>query len=642
MFSNEETIWTNQILFQHRDVDFNTNSSIDASISISTQDLKTFSNPFINLSITGLNDKKRRSCSLNLELASSVLTAFNKLDEQVEKYFDKGDFEIVKKVSNKELQIAFKRSKVDPKQKCVLISIVLNQSDFGRIILDFEAAKLLFKSFESLYDKSIAVELSNRCLLGALFDKLEEVDRSIKSLPSLIGVINNIPKQVEQEAITAPGYEELDKYIGGSDMSNIKIPELDGVIKAEGSQTIHSELINNVLKGDVTNIESLIHSSYVMDKPILTIIDSINHGPINVEDGFDFLPGISDIELKSALYVSKILFSFSFQNYTLNGTSLPLGTPLIMFRPDSSRVKELNMEIALDLLLIVSYVRALKERLAEKVEDANLNKTVIYYALRCFTDILIFSFFDANSKDTVKSMIERNFKFHKNSGFFKKYDDLLQRHNCSQITQEDILKFVEGVFSRLVQKMYICELQDFMCSKGELVLASNNSLNLEQITKEVVKLEVAEKLGADFTKEEELGKYVDVSTVPKDILNLFSNPKGRKLIDRKRETPIFKYVKKYEEEVPESIRADFMKYISEISSSASNYDFKRSAFPIDQLGEHVVKGLYEYNESSKKESYTDFYMRAEECMLSKDLIITKEKSESVPSGKTVDWSSLTK
>jgi len=190
--------------------------------------------------------------------------------------------------------------------------------------------------------------------------------------------------------------------------------------------------------------------------------------------------------------------------------------------------------------------------------------------------------------------------------------------------------------------MYICELQDFMCSKGELVLASNNSLNLEQITKEVVKLEVAEKLGADFTKEEELGKYVDVSTVPKDILNLFSNPKGRKLIDRKRETPIFKYVKKYEEEVPESIRADFMKYISEISSSASNYDFKRSAFPIDQLGEHVVKGLYEYNESSKKESYTDFYMRAEECMLSKDLIITKEKSESVPSGKTVDWSSLTK
>jgi len=640
MFSNEETIWTNQILFQHRDVDFNTNSSIDASISISTQDLKTFSNPFINLSITGLNDKKRRSCSLNLQLVSSILTAFNKLDEQVEKYFDKGDYEIVKKVSNKELQIAFKRSKIDSKQKCVLISIVLNQSDFGRIILDFDVAKLLFKSFEALYDKSIAVEISSRCLLGALFDKLEEVDRSIKSLPSLIGVINNIPKQVEQEAITAPGYEELDKYIGGSDMSNIKIPELDGVIKAEGSQTIHSELINNVLKGDVTNIESLIHSSYVMDKPILTIIDSINHGPINVEDGFDFLPGISDIELKSALYVSKILFSFSFQNYTLNGTSLPLGTPLIMFRPDSSRVKELNMEIALDLLLIVSYVRALKERLAEKVEDANLNKTVIYYALRCFTDILIFSFFDANSKDTVKSMIERNFKFHKNSGFFKKYDDLLQRHNCSQITQEDILKFVEGVFSRLVQKMYICELQDFMCSKGELVLASNNSLNLEQITKEVVKLEVAEKLGADFTKEEELGKYVDVSTVPKDILNLFSNPKGRKLIDRKRETPIFKYVKKYEEEVPESIRADFMKYISEISSSASNYDFKSSVFPLEQLGEHIIKGIYEYSESSKKESYTDFYMRAEECTLSKDLIITKMRTEQPR--KTIDWGSLTK
>lgn len=178
-----------------------------------------------------------------------------------------------------------------------------------------------------------------------------------------------------------------------------------------------------------------------------------------------------------------------------------------------------------------------------------------------------------------------------------------------------------------------------MHSKGDLVLASNNLLNVEQITKEVVKLEVAEKLGADFTNLEEIGRYVDLGTVSKDIVKIFSGPK-EKLIDRKRETPITKYVKKYEEEIPESVRSGFIKHVSEISSSSSNFDFKKSIFPVEQLGDHIVKGLYEYNQSSKKEAYNNFFMRAEECMLSKDLIITKMKTEETP--KTIDWDSLTK
>jgi hypothetical protein len=238
-------------------------------------------------------------------------------------------------------------------------------------------------------------------------------------------------------------------------------------------------------------------------------------------------------------------------------------------------------------------------------------------------------------------MITRNFKVYKDSGFFKEYDSLLERHGCAQITQEDILKFVEGVFSRLVEKMYICETQDFMHSKGELALSSNNLLNIEQITKEVVRLEVAEKLGADLTSQEEIGKYVDLNTVSKDIIKLFSDPKGRKLIDRKRESPIFKYVKKYEDEVPVNIRVDFMKHISEIATAGSNFDFKGSTFPIEQLGEHVVKGIYEYSNSDKKDSYTNFYIKVEECLLTKDLIINKVR---VPEQdqKTIDWSSLAK
>jgi hypothetical protein len=640
VYNNEETIWTNQILFQHRDTEFNTNSTIDASIVISTQDFRNFSSPFINISITNLNDKKRRTCSLNLQTVDSILQPFAELLSNIDKYYDDGNFEIIRKVSSKEIQISFKRSKLNPDQKCVLISIVLNQSDFGRIILEFATARLLFNSLQALYDRNVIVGICNRSLLTSLLDKMDELDRSIKTLPSLIGVVNDIPRKVEQEAIISPGYEELDKYIGGSEMSNISIPELNGVVKAEGSQLIHSELINNVLKNDIVNIESLLHSSYVMDKPILTIIDSIKHGPINSKEGFEFLPGISDIELKSLLYVSKVLFSSAFQNYTLNNAAIPLGVPFLIFKPDVTKVKELNMEIALDLLMIVSYVKSLKERLGEKIEDANLNKSIIYYALRCFTDILVFSFLDAASKDTVKAMITRNFKFHKDNKFFKDYEELLNRYNCSQISVDDILKFVDGAFLRLSEKMYICEAQDFMNSKGELALPSNNDFNIEQITKEVVRLEVAEKLGSNLASEEEISKYVDLNTVSKDIVKIFSEKKGRKLIDRKRETPISKYIKKYEDEVPENIRVEFMKHISEISSSSSNFDFKQTIFPVEQLGEHVVKGIYEYNQSSKKEAYNNFFMRAEECLLSKDMVITKMKTDQ--NQKTIDWDSLAK
>jgi hypothetical protein len=641
MYNTEETIWVNQALFQHKDTDFNTNSIIETSLSTSTQDLRTFSNPFVNLSITGLNDKKRRNCSLNIQAVSSILSSFNKLLSAVDKYYDEGDYEIIRKLSGKELQIAFKRSKNNQLQKCVLISIFINQSDFGRIILDFEVAKLLFSSLEVLYDRNVTVGISNRCLLTSLLDKIEEMNRSIKSLPSLIGVITNIPKQVEEEAILSPGYEELDKYIGGSEMSNIKIPELEGngVVKAEGSQIIHSELINNVLKGDITNLESLINSSYVMDTPILTIIDSIKHGPINsLEDSFEFLPGISDVEMKSELYVSKVLFSSAFQNYTLNGVPLPLGSPLLIFKPDTDKVKELNVEIAIDLLLIVSYIKALKERLSEKIADANLNKSVVYFALRCFCDIMIFSFLDGSSKDTVKSMLLRNFKNYKGIGFFSTYESLLDRHSCTQITEQDILKFIEGVFPRLVEKFYICNTQDFLYSKGELVLPSNNLFNIEQITKEVVRLEVAEKLGADLSKPEEMSKFVDMNTISKDIVKLFTEPKRRNII--KRETPIFKYIKKYEAEIPEDIKAEFLICINDISSSDSNFNFKGTSFPLEQLGDHIIKGLYEYNESNKKEAYANFYMRAEGSLLTKDLIIAKMKAEE--NQKTIEWGSLSK
>lgn len=658
MYDSENTIWLNQQYFFYKDSQFNTNSTLDLTLTTSTQDSKNFSLPYFSISITNLNDKRRRSCMLSIQNVRSLILEFDKVIKSVDDVYSGAEnYQIIKKFGNRELQIFFRHSKIDSDLKCVLMSIVFNQSDFGRVILDFDLASSFFDVLSYLYRLSftLVLNLKQSFLTSVLIDKIEENTRKIESLPSFMGSLTNINNThsvlskdvipIEGEQFLDQKYEELDKFLG-SDFSNIKVPEIDNSEKSQildqtkKTPEVKSTFITKVLKNDISNIEALLHSSYIMNTPILTIIDSIKNS-LEINEQLEFLPGISEDEMKSTLYLSKLWFSEALMGYTLNGSSFPMAIPMITYKPDGLKTQELNIELSLDFLLILSYIKCLRGRLQDKINDANTNKSLTYFALRCFTDVLIFSFLEPNGEDVVKSILSRNFKSYKDIGFFKEYEHLLEKYNCTQVDEREILDFISAAFKKLPDKMLVSDLHHGMYSEGTVKLPSNNNFSIEQITNEIVRLEVAEKTGTDLTKEEELIKYVDLDYVSKDILQLFSpNGKSKKQL-KKKETGLLKYIKRYESEIPEKIKELFISHISEIGDSSSDFDFNNKDFVSEELGEHIIRSLYEWNESSKKDPLSEFYTKAEGCMLSKDLILNKVKNP-VTNGKTVDWSSLTK
>jgi hypothetical protein len=89
-------------------------------------------------------------------------------------------------------------------------------------------------------------------------------------------------------------------------------------------------------------------------------------------------------------------------------------------------------------------------------------------------------------------------------------------------------------------------------------------------------------------------------------------------------------VKSFESEIPEEYKKEFLTYIDSLSD---NFDYTK--FKLNEFGDNIVKGVYEWNESNKTEKYTDFYDRCENSLMSKDLILAKmtiKKEE-----KSDDW-----
>ena len=79
----------------------------------------------------------------------------------------------------------------------------------------------------------------------------------------------------------------------------------------------------------------------------------------------------------------------------------------------------------------------------------------------------------------------------------------------------------------------------------------------------------------------------------------------------------------FKKQIPERYREKFIKYISGLKEE--NYDYNNVEFPLNELGDDIVKGLYLWNESdNKKESYSNFRSKHEQCM-DKNLIIAKIK-----------------
>jgi hypothetical protein len=631
MFDQEEKFWSNQQLIYFNDNIYKTNSSLDLSISNSTKDFRNFSNSIINLSITSTTDRRRRFQILNNVDIMDLLNSTKYIIDNEEKIYDENKHDIVKRYNHdKDLIFRFRKAS-STGEKCVVIMILHNESDFGKIIVSYDIFKLIIQVLREFQNKfiEISIGLQTRFLLSEILNSQKLNEISLKSIPGAISAIqiqsNNYTEnsnlQIEQkDEILNEEYEdqlkELDSFIENADIQIPEISKIESEInKPITTQIITSNLIDKVLKNNISNFEDIINSTYLSLSPITEIIDIFRQA-INPDSSFDFLPGITENDKKSSLYFSKTLFTTIFYSH-INGGSIPPSVPTIKYRVDFNKVQDLNNELAYDLLIILLYLKIFRNKVSDKEESSSLNKSIVYIGARCFTDILAFSFLENMNVKSLSSMVAARLKYFNDHGFFDSYNQILERCSCNKITENEMLSAVDEVITKIIgTSEFIDEIHKFFYTKGQLILPYDNDLTMEQITGDFIRFESGMKSGEIDIKT------IDVDEKIKSYL-LVNIPKESSIISKKSDNVLFRYMKTVIEEIPINFRDNFMNYIISIEG---DYNFENHDFPIEELGEKILKGLYEWNESNKKDSLSNFCFKVEESIMNKDLIIAKIKN----------------
>jgi len=127
MYNGEEQRWFNYRIFYYRDKKFNSNSSIDISLTTSTQDFKSFNSLALNLAITR-DDGFRKSCILNYSDVFDLTRSFKEVKEKIDEIYQQGKHEIFRLVGKLNLKVGFKTSSSDG-QRAVIIALIATESD---------------------------------------------------------------------------------------------------------------------------------------------------------------------------------------------------------------------------------------------------------------------------------------------------------------------------------------------------------------------------------------------------------------------------------------------------------------------------------------------------------------------------------
>jgi len=621
----DNKVWFNQMLFYHKDSEFNSDGTIELIISSYTPDYKTFSPPNLMLSI--INSNSRRSFTLNYQNAVDLIDSLRPIFNNPEDIFSSDNsIEIFKKYHyDRSLKINFRKFS---ENKIVGINIYYNESDFGKIIIHFN----LFKTFASLVKHyveryiEIGFSMSSRTISTEILEQVKSVSLGIRTIPSMISQSINfknteidVPDSILKES--EEKIHELDSFMETS-LETIVLPEEKAIpveIKQEGKVEITSKFLDKVINKDLSVLENLITSASVSQYPITAISETIKKSI-----GIDLLNGISEKDLKSSLYISKLIYLTSLNCYSNFDVPIPSSLPVIKAKT-SNKMSTETADVIFDLLTFSGYVRCLRSKLESKINDATTNKAIFYMGLRCFTDIFVYSFLDELDPNVIKSCVLNRFRLYRDKKVFENYDELLTSYSCSLITEKDMDDFINVLISKVIGKAkFIDDMHSEMYSKKIVKLNPDNNFNIEQIIKMIIPAEVFTRL------QNKIEDYHE--ELPENVLELFKVVEEKK-VEKKKEVKknnITRFVKTFEGEIPEEYKREFLSYIETLSS---NFDYNK--FKLNEFGDNIVKAIYEWNESNKNEKYTDFYDRCENSLMSKDLILAKITTKK--EDKSEDW-----
>jgi len=626
---NENKKWFSQTLLYYEDNLYQTDGKLRVAISTNSSDDKNFNPPVFNISVS---HNYQKSCNLNIQQATDLIQAFQTVHNQ--KTIQEA--EVVRRISkNIELTFYFKLDQ----NETPIVEIILRSSstDFTKIIIPFEFY-IVFRKRLEIFVKQYD-QLCYQLLMKNINSDYGEI---IRQLPGLIRGISSqiIPVQnpesraadlepVEEAPVTST-IDELDDFLG-PELNNVRVPELESK-QIKGEENIFSEVksdfIEKILQNNLFNLENMLVN---IDGSVSPITELNSSFVSIIGKDISYIPDLKDNELKSSLYISKLLCSLITKAYVKFQSPIPTSTPILKYRV--KEVKEENLELAYDLLLIFAYTRNLRNRMTDKSSDFITNKSNFYLQMRCYLDIFCFSFLEKSDKNQLRSIIGNRYKYFDSIGFFDNYKELLKKYNCSDIGIIDIDTFVDEACEKVIGKsMYITEQHDSLVESNSFRIPSKNNFTLEQIINEVIPLEVDEKMGIVI----EAKNYPKTST---EVVNWFSTKTKPKVIKTKKEktSNIIRFITHYRNEIPEKYRDSFIEWIEQVKDK--NFNFKDCKFPLAEFGENLIKGLYLWKPEDDDKlliNYKYFWGQYEDCMLDKDYILVLD--EKVEDEKSDEWS----
>ena len=633
MYEDQESFWFNQTYLSYQDKQYQTNSFMRVSHSISTKDFYNFSAVRLSLGIT--TDRQVRNSSLSYENSIDLYKTIKEIMNNETKYFD-NNIQVDKRYRTDQLLIfKFQKASASNGERVVTISIYRNDSDFGDIIIPFqifEVVAFIIKVFVENYF-SINANLRRDFLLAESLKNSRNIAGSIRNIPNQILNVSNI-QNIQEENIEIELSEvkentpedtisQLDKFIGGSELENIKdieVPDLDKSIefaeKYENTQEFKGDFVEKILLNDLHELERILELSTTSEQrnPFITIYNKFD----NKE--FPLLPDISEKDLKSVTYLSKLFYMTHFRNNIENGISIPVTFFDMKYKLKKDKVSPENLEMAFDLLLFIGYIREVRNKLESKIKDAITNKSIMYLGLRCFCDIFTLSFLDDVSN--LSSTIISRFKTYNKRGVFNFYIKLLKDNGSDEVSEFDITSFVNQISEKVIGKtVFVDYLQDGLFKINDIRIPSENQFNLEQIINEIVPLEVKEKIG---TLDEN-----DFSGKTSEIVKLFETKKKEK-IKKEKVSNLVRFIKGFENEIPEGLKDIIWSFVNK--NENNNCKLEEINDYISELGENIVKALYVWNPENDiqvKQNFSYFCNKInEETMGKKEIIVTLNKSSS--------------
>ena len=654
--NDTDRIYFNQNLIYHKDILYNSGGSLEISINNHTVDYKTFAPPSLRISVIGENNL-RRICTLNYPDSVDLFSSIKDVLSNIENIYSTGRSNVILKKYQFDKSLKFEFVLIQSSgERVVIISVTHSLSDFAKVIIPYCVFSAFAIGILKYYINdfvNIAFTFSNRSLITEMLEHNKQTVNLLRGLPgslvevqsfgnnpsSVTGVsayIGEYYKKYGEYPETLPSEEEINKSnqtektledfdtFLGPNMENIKVLDFESKAITEEKPKnleIKSLLIPKTLTNNLSVLESMLNASITKPDSLICMLEGFRRS-MNLGSDFSFLPGISKNDLKSLLYISKRSHDLFINLYLVKNVSIPSGFQILKYDPPKDKISPINLQLAYDLLLIFGFIKIYRSRMESRDADANKNGSIFYLRLRSFLDPLVYSFLDEKQGNLISNNLVTFFEVYNEKGFFNEYQSKLEDNGFQKITVNDIKTFCNElttkVFSKDILSINIGQKHKDLYEAQYVRINSDNNLTIEQIINELIPLEVLEKCGSE--NPDVFDKYLN--SVSEEVRNIFI--KKEEVPEKKgTESNILKTVKFFNNEIPSKRKDDMLTYLTGIS--LNEIDF--SKFEAEEFGENIIKAFYIWNESeNKKEAYTEFRSKLENCLLTKDLIITKYKS----------------